>query len=358
MDFEKLVTFLRDNWPTIIATVVIVTPVLWLILHFLFKQQLESLNKQNELLRHENDALTRQLKEGADASPSIHSHTIQEGGSTQPSKLSNPETDPGTLAFLSNDYSRDADKNEAIRSAVKYVGDSERGRPLWSFHEVLTLRDLDDDGISLWKGIFLAIPYSQIFDDKLIARLVRWVREGGHLVATGFELGERHNRTNINQLTYHFGISFNSDVVVGSKFSGELGDKGYDASVVYDNIAVKNHPLFQDVRKIALKNACSLHLEPGAQPLLLAFPNQILELEFEPGKPIYSRQGNFHVLAPATQRFRKPYADPKRSIAALAPAELTEKGKVLIIGTWDFRSDGLENDNDRFLGNLWRWLVS
>ena len=36
-------------------------------------------------------------------------------------------------------------------------------------------------------------------------------------VITGFELGERHHGTNLNQLVYDFGLSFNSDVVVSPK---------------------------------------------------------------------------------------------------------------------------------------------
>ena len=63
MGFEELVKFLRDNWPTIIATAVIVTPVLWLILHFLFKDRLELLKGQNEALRQQNDALSRQREQ-------------------------------------------------------------------------------------------------------------------------------------------------------------------------------------------------------------------------------------------------------------------------------------------------------
>ncbi len=68
-----------------------------------------------------------------------------------------------------------------------------------------------------------------------------------------------------------------------------------------------NKGRFLQSSRQSFASCCGKHLGKvtgGGQPLLLAVPNQILELEFEPGKPNYSRQGNFHVLAPATQRFR------------------------------------------------------
>lgn len=272
----------------------------------------------------------------------------------RPSTLPKLETSPGTLVLLGSE-TRDADKNNVIRKATKYVGDSGGDRPPWFFHEIKSLKDLDDEGLVSWKGIFLAIPYGQRFNDKLTARLTTWVRNGGRLVVTGYELGERHHRTNLNQLTYHFGFAFNSDVIVGPESSGVDGGKGYDLTLTYNEVVDKEHPLFRNIRKIALKNTCSLHLEPGASPLLLAHPNRVLELQNKVAS--YSKEGDFFVLATGDQRFNKPYEDTRKSVIALAPKDLTGKGHVLAMGTWDFRSDGLENNNDSFLQNLWRWMV-
>ena len=184
------------------------------------------------------------------------------------------------------------------------------------------------------------------------------VHDGGSLIVTGFELGERHHRTNINQLIYHFGVSFNSDVVVRPKaeFSGGERSKDYDTTLLYEGILDQAHPLFRDVHAVAMRNACSLHLEPGALPLLLVHPNQIRELSMISAR--YSEEGGFSVLASGDQLFQEPYEDPKRVIAALAPKDLTGRGKVLALGTWDFQSDGRRSDNEQFVVNLWYWLVS
>ena len=88
----------------------------------------------------------------------------------------------------------------------------------------------------------------------------------------------------------------------------------------------------------------------------MVLPNQIRELKSDIVR--YSDYEGFPELAVGTQVFEKPYENSRTSVVALAPAGLTKKGKVLAIGTWDFRSDDRKNENDQFIGNLWRWLVN
>src|SRR5712691_3443282 len=59
MTFDDLVKFLRGNWPAIVATAIIVTPVLWVILRYLFKQQIEVLRTHNEALKQKIELLER-----------------------------------------------------------------------------------------------------------------------------------------------------------------------------------------------------------------------------------------------------------------------------------------------------------
>jgi hypothetical protein len=69
MNFEELVKFLRDNWPALIAIIIIVTPVVWIILHFLY-------NHRFNILKDEIDALRRKEKD-AQPLPSKLSVQIQ-----------------------------------------------------------------------------------------------------------------------------------------------------------------------------------------------------------------------------------------------------------------------------------------
>ena len=91
-----------------------------------------------------------------EARSSPDTQVSKESGSLTPRRSSLPklETSPGTLVLLGSE-TRDADKNDIIRKAAKYVGDSGGDRPPWFFHEVKSLKDLDDVGLPLWKGIFL-----------------------------------------------------------------------------------------------------------------------------------------------------------------------------------------------------------
>jgi hypothetical protein len=60
----------------------------------------------------------------------------------------------------------------------------------------------------------------------------------------------------------------------------------------------------------------------------------VKELTFESGR--YSAPPHFK-LAYGDQVFDAPYADGRRAVAAIAPADLTLGGSVLALGSWDFR---------------------
>jgi hypothetical protein len=283
------------------------------------------------------------------------------------------------LVFVTGD-SQDAGKRDSIRQAIEQLplsGSMNR------FKTIHNLSQLDDDQLGDWTGLFLGMPYRQTFTPTVVARIVEWVRAGARLVMCGFELGERHHLTNLNQLSYHFGVQFNSDAVVHPRPSGPLKPddewfekrgadgpraKDYDKSLcfktfdtlseearetyVYASSEVEVTGLLQGVRTIRMRNVCSLHLEPGARPIVLATPNRVRSLTIESGR--YSSPPGFQ-LASGTQGFEEPLVDRQRAVVALAPKGLTLDGWVLALGSWDFRS-AEPCDNEVFLQNLWRWL--
>ena len=130
--------------------------------------------------------------------------------------------------------------------------------------------------------------------------------------------------------------------------------KGYDDPLRYETFGAGDAgALCTGVTSLAIANACSLHLEPGASPVIFAQPNCVSELTFDSaeydGPPLFK-------LASGDQAFDPPYADHRRAIAALASKDLTLEGSVLAIGSWDFRGGTTPNDNARFLQNVWQWL--
>jgi len=271
-----------------------------------------------------------------------------------------PLSVPGILALLSNNKSYgDPEKSEMIRRTAKPLESKEDRSRSWHFHEIDRLEELDDDNIAYWRGIFLAIPYHQYFNQRLIERIVNWVRDGGHLVVTGYELGERHHETNLNQLIYHFGLSLNGDVIVRGDSTSDKGSKDYGKVLHYDDFVDPHHPILREVTHICARNACSLNLEPGSLPLVRVAPNRIREMKPEEAIFKPSEKDKMYVLASPNQVFGEAYQDPYRALLAIAPKGLTGKGRVLSIGTWDFRPNGPEHkcDNDVFIKNIWNWMI-
>jgi hypothetical protein len=267
-----------------------------------------------------------------------------------PPKLPSPRRKPAVLVVLNSDL-RDAEKCEAIRSS--FPKNATANEPFCN--EITDWETLIGDQLSDWQGLMLAFPYEKLLTPELISTLVSWVRAGGRMVVTGFELGERHHGTNINQLTWHFGVTFNSDVIVSSGHSGNLYDKQYNEPLRFTLARKMEHPVLRRVNEITMRNVCSLHLEPGATALVLAAPNQVFELDASAA--VYSDRGNGRIaLAAGAQKFRPPVIVPDRAIIAEAPMGLTGKGRVLAMGSWDFRPDKSLNDNAVFLANLWSWL--
>jgi TIR domain len=268
-----------------------------------------------------------------------------------PPKLPRPGRGPAVLVSLSS-HARDAEKCEAIRSTLPKDGTTNGPH----CQEITDWRGLTSDQLSDWQGLMLAFPHEKLLTPELIADLVSWVRAGGRLVVTGFELGERHHGTNINQLTWHFGVIFNSDVIVNISHTGNPYDKQYDGLLRFSPATDTEHPLLRGVNEIAMRNVCTLHLEPGGKPLVPATPNQVLDLD--DSAAVYSDRGDGKiVLAVGGQKFRPPVIVPDRAIIAEAPRGLTGIGRVVALGTWDFRTDKSTNQNGSFLVNLWSWLA-
>lgn len=75
MNVGELTIFIAEHWATIAATVVVVTPILWVMLHFLFRHRIELLKAQEEALKQQNDSLKQQndaLRQQLDTLKSQH----------------------------------------------------------------------------------------------------------------------------------------------------------------------------------------------------------------------------------------------------------------------------------------------
>jgi hypothetical protein len=154
----------------------------------------------------------------------------------------------------------------------------------WDLRAIDQKTQIDADQLKVWRGLIFAIPHNMPIDEATRAQLVRWVRQGGRLVLLGFELGVRHHRTNLNELAGDFGLRFNSDIVAAKDH--QPPENPYEKPIDFGGIA-SQHPLFQGVNSLRLRNLCTLTVEPGADILLTLGEHSIGWLQT--GVPLYQR---------------------------------------------------------------------
>jgi unsaturated rhamnogalacturonyl hydrolase len=149
-------------------------------------------------------------------------------------------------------------------------------------------------------------------DSPAIETIVQWVRSGGVLVLLNNDKGNSEFE-HMNQLSERFGIHFNEDS------RNPVAGTAYEAGTFHK---FPRHPIFVNVRKVFVKELCTLQLK-------------------KPAKTVFSDSG--HVII-ATSRLGK--------------------GLVFAVGDpWfyneymsDHRLSG-DYDNPRIADNLFRWLL-
>jgi hypothetical protein len=221
----------------------------------------------------------------------------------------------------------------------------------WDLRAIHHSTQINSDQLKAWRGLIFAIPNNVPIDEATRNELVRWVRQGGHLVLLGFELGERHHRTNLNELAGEFGLRFNSDIVAAKDH--QPPENPYEKPIDFTGIE-SQHPLFKGVNSLRLINLCTLTVEPGAEVLLTLGDHSIGWLHKE--GVIYSTEG---WLLGGNKVYRYIRDATWVPVIAEAPTGLTGQGSVLAIGTWQLfdRSGSVPAnfDNRRFFKNLLDW---
>jgi hypothetical protein len=204
--------------------------------------------------------------------------------------------------------------------------------------------------LSAWAGMVMALPYHTRFDPSVSQEVKAWVDGGGRLLLLGFELGDRHHRSNLNDLAERFGVRFNTDIIA----PGTAGDgKPYDARIDVDLRAAK-HALLSGLSSIYMWNAQSVSTEPGGTPVITLDRLGIGRLRDETAH--YDENG---WQTGGNQQFSTMPAPADRYLAAFAPVDLCGRGQVLALGTWDLRvGSAPDNDTRRFVSRLLTWLAT
>jgi hypothetical protein len=225
----------------------------------------------------------------------------------------------------------------------------------WHIQTVQDSLQLCSSDLARWRGMLLGIPYHQQIDPIVRDAVADWVRAGGRLALLGFELSDRHHKTNLNALAGEFGLRFNTDIVAPKGWK-PANAKPYGAPVEFEDVNTGRHPLLEGIEYLRFQNLCTLTIDPGAQVLLTVGDHGIGWLKPETAKYVDG------ALESGRQEYEVIDEASWVPLIAEAPAGLTGAGKVLAIGTWDLLGSGYalteDTDNLRFLRNLLAWLGS
>jgi hypothetical protein len=201
--------------------------------------------------------------------------------------------------------------------------------------------------LSPWTGLVMALPYHQQFASGVVEEIKAWVEGGGRLLLLGFELGDRHHRSNLNRLADLFGIRFNTDIIAPDV---NFQRKPYDSPI---DVALTDpkHPLLSGLSSLRVWNAESVSCEPGGTPLISLRGLGVAHLNDDTA---HYDEGGWQTGG--NQQFSTVAAPTDRHLAVFAPADLCGRGQVLALGTWDVRVDRHSPETQRFVGQLITWL--
>jgi hypothetical protein len=182
--------------------------------------------------------------------------------------------------------------------------------------------------------LFIGVPQSAYFLQDEINNILNFVRKGGGLFLIHRYGGDLIQKTDLNELSTHFDITFENTIV---KDTLQLNI----ASIPFVN-PTQLHPILKNVHKLIFPGSCSLKIDQNAHSLLNSSESSWVEL-FNPHSFDWIRQestGSYPICA-------------YRSYG---------QGRVIAIGSADFLSNhpsyGLEAlDHKRFVQNCLTWLT-
>src|SRR6056297_3206071 len=109
------------------------------------------------------------------------------------------------------------------------------------------------------KILIIGVPQTSFYTQKEINDILAFVRDGGSLLVFGRYGGDTLQKTNLNELTSHFGIFFENTLVCSEK---NLGTESLPVITSFSRCSI-NH----EIKKIVLPGACSLRVSKDAHGL-------------------------------------------------------------------------------------------
>ena len=184
--------------------------------------------------------------------------------------------------------------------------------------------------------LVLGNPIDDYFSNIEIKEIVNFVRLGGSLLLVSEYGADYLQKTNLNDITNHFGFLFEKNLIK------EQNPKNQNCSSILHIHEFPETDFLNGLREVVIGGTCSLYLKKGARALLET-----------------NKLNNWSEIYNNSSEEWEKDKEQQHVIAAYAKFG---QGKVIALGDIDiFCSDdniGINTlDNQKFLHNLFSWLV-
>ena len=184
--------------------------------------------------------------------------------------------------------------------------------------------------------LVLGNPIDDYFSNIEIKEIVNFVRLGGSLLLVSEYGADYLQKTNLNDITNHFGFLFEKNLIK------EQNPKNQNCSSILHIHEFPENDFLNGLREVVIGGTCSLYLKKGARALLET-----------------NKLNNWSEIYNNSSEEWEKDKEQQHVIAAYAKFG---QGKVIALGDIDiFCSDdniGINTlDNQKFLHNLFSWLV-
>ncbi len=184
--------------------------------------------------------------------------------------------------------------------------------------------------------LILGNPIDDYFSNIEIKEIVNFVRLGGSLLLVSEYGADYLQKTNLNDISTHFGFLFEKNLIK------EENPKNHNCSSILHIHKFPETDFLNGLREVVIGGTCSLYLKKGASALLET-----------------NKLNNWSEIYNNSSEEWEKDKEQQHIIAAYAKFG---QGKVIALGDIDiFCSDdniGINSlDNQKFLGNIFSWLV-
>jgi hypothetical protein len=199
--------------------------------------------------------------------------------------------------------------------------------------------------LSVYNIFIIGVPTSNYkLDSDEIDDLVKYVKDGGSLMIINDKGGEYENKNNLNDLTQHFGIQFNSDQL----FDNEHYSKDVSRPIIKN---FKKHFITKDITQFIHSGGCTLRIDKSIETDEI----NVIAIAFS------SEETSWHKYYNPDE---EEWIDEPVSKAPITAVTHFGLGKVVAIGNLSLFSSfhklyGIHAaDNFKLISNIISWLLN